>query len=148
MPKEIERKYLVKDTSFKELATHCDIIRQGYLQRDPERTVRIRTRGNKGYITIKGLTVGISRLEFEYEIAYKDALEILSLCIPPVIVKKRYEVPYEGEIWEVDEFESPQADLITAEIELKEEDQPFKTPSFVGKEVTGDPKYYNSNIGK
>lgn len=143
---EIERKYLVKELSFKEMASGCTEIRQGYLSRNPERTVRVRTRGDKGYITVKGKNEGMSRLEFEYEIPFSDAVRMLKLCEPPIIEKHRYIVEYKGMTWEVDCFHGAKAGLITAEIELPSEEKEFAIPPFVGDEVTGLPQYYNSNL--
>lgn len=143
---EIERKYLVKDMSFKEMASDCTEIRQGYLNRNPERTVRVRTRGDKGYITVKGKNEGMSRLEFEYEIPFSDAIVMLTLCEPPIIEKHRYVVEYKGMMWEVDCFHGAKEGLVTAEIELPSENKAFEVPPFVGEEVTGEPQYYNSNL--
>ncbi len=143
---EIERKYLVKDSSFKGMAVSKHNMIQGYLSRDPERTVRIRLKDNTAFITVKGITKGESRLEFEYEIPYEDALELIKLCESPVIDKTRYNVPYGNFIWEVDEFHGQLEGLTLAEIELPSTDTEFLIPSFIGKDVTGDPTYYNSNL--
>lgn len=143
---EIERKFLVKDMSFKEIASGCTEIRQGYLSREPEHTVRVRTRGKSGYLTVKGKNKGMTRLEFEYEIPYEDAVKMLALCVPPIIEKHRYLVDYAGCTWEVDCFHGLKEGLITAEIELPDECAEFLLPPFVGEEVTGNPQYYNSNL--
>lgn len=146
MSKEIERKYLVNNTSYRDLATKIFRIEQGYLNRDPERTVRVRISNEHGFLTIKGKTEGCSREEFEYEIPYEDAKKLIKLCTPPVIVKCRYIVLFEGLKWEIDEFFEPSSSLTVAEIELKSENDQIKLPTFIGEEVTGDPRYYNSNI--
>lgn len=148
MALEIERKFLVKDMSFKDMSRSSLNIRQGYLNRIPERTVRVRIRGDKGYLTIKGINKGMTRKEFEYEIPFADAQELLDLCEPPVLEKERYIVDYKGFVWEVDCFHGKNEGLVTAEIELPSEDTEFPIPAFVGQEVTGNPDYYNSNLCK
>ena len=145
MGKEIEHKYLVISDEYKHLSDRHFFIRQGYLSRDPERVVRIRVAGDKAYITVKGITTEDSRLEFEYPIQVHDAEEMLDLCVPPVIRKTRYIVPYKGFIWEVDEFESPRR-FTLAEIELPSSDTRYVLPPFVGENVTGNPAYYNSTL--
>lgn len=147
MAKEIERKYLVIDGVWKELATGT-VYRQGYLSTVPERTVRVRVIGDKGYLTIKGLSVGATRDEFEYEIPGQDANELLRLCEPPIIEKTRYKIEFEGLIWEVDEFSGENTGLIIAEVELRHEHQEVILPAWVGDEVTYDPKYFNANLVK
>ena len=146
MGKEIERKYLVISSEYKEMATSRSRIKQGYLQRDPECTVRIRLRDDRGFITVKGITKGDTRLEYEYEIPEKDAEEMLNLCLGKIIDKTRWLVPFEGHIWEVDEFLRDHEGLVVAEIELKSSDAQYSEPPFVGRQVTGDPRYYNSNL--
>lgn len=147
MPIEIEHKYLVKDTSFKNFATKRIHICQGYLSKDKERTVRIRIAGEQAFITIKGKTQGDTRAEYEYPIPLKDAQTMLdSLCIPPIIEKYRYIVPFDGNIWEIDEFYGTLSGLILAEIEIPSSDYLYNCPSFIGENVTGDPHYYNSNL--
>jgi len=143
---ERERKYLVRDATYRTLACESHSIRQGYLQREPERVVRVRTYDGKGYITVKGKTDGCSRLEFEYEVPYPDAVEMLGLCTETVIEKVRYIVWHEGMRWEVDEFGGKLAPLVMAEIELTTPEQTYPLPDFVGQEVTGNPRYYNSNL--
>lgn len=143
---ETEYKYLVKDDSYKGIAFEKRHILQGYLSRDPERVVRLRIAGDHAYLTVKGKNNGASRLEFEYPLPMEDAKEIIKLCIPPIIEKYRYKVEYGGHIWEVDEFCGALAPLVTAEIELKSPDEKYSLPSFVGENVTGDPRYYNSNL--
>ncbi|MBN1829424.1 MAG: CYTH domain-containing protein [Deltaproteobacteria bacterium] len=148
MGKEIERKYLVRDDAYKRLAEGL-LYRQGYLNSEKERTVRVRTVGDKGFLTIKGVTVGASRLEFEYEIPAIDADDLLEkLCERPLIEKKRHVIEHEGLKWEVDEFVGDNEGLIVAEVELKSEAQRFEKPPWVGDEVTGDPRYFNSNLIK
>lgn len=143
---EIEYKYLVKNDNYKDLATSRTHILQGYLNREPERTVRVRVKGEKGFLTVKGKNSGASRLEFEYEIPKADAEEMLTLCMPPILDKTRYIVPFDGHVWEVDEFHGAREGLVTAEIELPSESEHYNLPGFIGKNVTGDPQYYNSNL--
>lgn len=143
---EIERKYLVKDNSFKEMAISRSHIMQGYLCREPERTVRVRVRDDKGYITVKGKNEGAVRLEFEYEIPRHDAEEMLGLCSGKILDKTRYIVDYEGFSWEIDEFHNLDEPLTVAEIELPYTETEFDIPAFIGEEVTGNPKYYNSML--
>ena len=147
MPLEIERKFLVKDSGFKDMASHRVDICQGYLSRVPERTVRVRRLYDKGFITVKSKNTGAVRHEFEYQVPVEDALEMLRMCEPPIIEKSRYIVEYDGLTWEVDEFHGAKEGLIVAEVELQAEDQTFNLPPFIDKEVTGDPAYYNSNLG-
>jgi CYTH domain-containing protein len=146
MGKEVERKYLVKGETWRALGqgTH---YRQGYLNSDKERTVRIRSTGEKAYITIKGITVGATRAEYEYEIPLADGnVMIDTLAERPIIEKKRYEIPHGGVLVQVDEFVGENAGLVVAEVELKSEDQVFEKPIWLGEEVTGDPRYYNANL--
>lgn len=146
MAREIERTFLVKNYNFKEMATETIVILQGYLNRDPERTVRVRLANDRGYITVKGKNHGMTRHEFEYEIPLDDARQILSLCTGKILDKTRYVVPYEGHVWEVDEYNGELRGLVVTEVELEREDEKVELPSFVGKEVTGDPRYYNSQL--
>jgi adenylate cyclase len=146
MGKEIERKFLVKNDSWKAIA-HGKRYRQGYLSTVKERTVRIRTAGDQGYITIKGITQGASRAEYEYETPLKDANEMLDqLCLRPLIEKTRYRIPQGDIVWEVDEFEGDNRGLTVAEVELKDEHQKFTMPDWIGQEVTDDPRYFNANL--
>ncbi len=146
MAKEIERKFLVVGDAWRALAQGVH-YRQGYLNSIKERTVRIRTVGEKAVITVKGPTVGVTRMEFEYQIPYDDCVAMLdNLAEKPIIEKKRYKVPMGDFIWEIDEFFGVNEGLIVAEIELKSEDQDFKKPEWIGKEVSGDPRYFNSNL--
>ncbi|MDE5850824.1 MAG: CYTH domain-containing protein [Muribaculaceae bacterium] len=143
---EIEHKYLVTNDAFRQLATSEYRISQGYLSRNPDRTVRVRVKGDRGYLTVKGKNDGAVRREFEYEIPLKDAEELLGMCESPVIEKIRFLVPFEGRIWEVDEFFGSKTGLVTAEIELVSADEQYDLPPFVGENVTGNPAYYNSNL--
>ena len=145
MGKEIERKYLVKGDAWRELAPGVR-YRQGYLSTVKERTVRVRTVDAKAYLTVKGLTVGATRHEFEYEIPAADAAVLLEMCEQPLVEKVRYRIPFQGLTWEVDEFEGVNRGLIVAECELTSEDQSIERPTWVGEEVTGDPRYFNSNL--
>ncbi len=148
MAKEIERKFLLVGDEWKALAkgTH---YRQGYLNSAKERTVRIRTIDDKAFLTIKGITVGATRVEYEYEIPHSDCNFLLDeLAEKPIVEKNRYKIDFGGLVWEVDEFLGVNAGLVVAEVELTSEDQAFEKPSWVGEEVTGDPKYYNSNLVK
>jgi len=145
MSQEIERKFLVKG-EFKHLAGKTYRISQGYLSSVPERTVRIRIKGGKGFITIKGKSSesGLSRYEWEKEIPETEALELLLLCEPGIIDKIRYEVLYENQTFEVDEFFGENEGLILAELELQNEDIIISKPNWLGNEVTGDKRYYNT----
>ena len=145
MGKEIERKYLVTGAQWKEGATGT-LYRQGYLNSQKERVVRARTMGDKAALTVKGITVGATRLEFEYEIPLEDCQKLLELCEQPLIEKTRYKISFGGLIWEVDEFHGVNEGLTVAECELESEDQQIEKPTWVGAEVTADPRYYNSNL--
>ena len=151
MTQEIERKFLVKGDHKMEAFNSTRII-QGYLNSALERTVRVRVRGDKGYITIKGIAnaSGVSRFEWEKEITAKEAETLLSLCEQGVIDKTRYLVKNtDGKhTWEIDEFHGNNEGLAIAEIELTSEDEPFDKPAWLGEEVTGDPKYFNSMLMK
>lgn len=148
--KEIERKFLVKG-SFKEHAISSMVIKQGFLSTVPERTVRIRIKGDKAFITIKGIgnASGISRFEWEKEIPKKEAVELLKICERGIIDKKRYIISANKDLFfEVDEFYGENQGLIIAEIELPNENTLFSKPAWLGKEVTGDKKYYNSYLAQ
>lgn len=148
MGKEIERKFLVKNSEYKTSSDEA-LYKQGYLCINPNRTVRVRVVGDKGLITVKGKSTGASRLEFEYEIPFEDANEMLDiLCEKPIIEKIRYTYDYAGFIWEIDEFLGDNEGLVVAEIELQDESMEFSKPIWIGEEVTGDPKYYNSSLIK
>ncbi|MDE6071218.1 MAG: CYTH domain-containing protein [Muribaculaceae bacterium] len=143
---EIERKFLVKNDSFKDIAISHSNIRQGYLSREPERTVRIRIKDDRGFITVKGKNSGAVRLEFEYEIPFADAEKMLGLCSGKILDKTRYNVKFGGYLWEIDVFHGLDEQLTVAEIELPSADASFEIPDFIGEEVTGNPRYYNSML--
>jgi adenylate cyclase len=146
MALEIERKFLVQGDAWKSLGQGV-LLRQGYLSSQPERVVRVRIEGESAMLTIKGKSVGATRGEWEYPIPLADAEEFLDrLCERPVIEKRRYRIPYEGMLWEVDEFLGENAGLVVAEIELQAEDQPFAKPTWVTEEVTQDARYFNANL--
>ena len=146
MGREIERKFLVKGEAWRGQAPGV-LYRQGYLCGAKERTVRVRVAGEKAFLTIKGLTVGAARAEYEYEIPVSDGQAMLDdLAEKPLIEKIRYKIPYEGLTWEVDEFLGDNAGLIVAEVELDSEDQTFVKPDWIGEEVSDDPRYFNSNL--
>jgi len=148
MAQEIERKFLVKNNSYRQLGSHLH-IHQGFLSTEKERVVRVRIHGKKAFLTIKGITKGITRAEYEYKIPVADAKNMLeNLCMKPTIEKYRYNVNIEGFIWEIDEFLRENEGLIMAEIELKSDDQQFPKPEWIGEEVTGDARYYNANLVK
>lgn len=144
MSTEIERKFLVEGEAWKR-GTGVYFC-QGYLNSNKERTVRVRKAGEKAFLTIKGLTYGITRAEFEYEIPVSDAELLLKICEGPLIQKVRYIVFHQGFKWEVDEFSGENEGLVIAEIELKSETQLFERPGWVKKEVSDDPRYFNSNL--
>ena len=146
MAREIERKFLLKKNYWPKKSVMK--YRQGYLNSAKERTVRVRTVRDKGYLTIKGISVGASRLEFEYEIPLQDAEILLDLCEKPLIEKNRYKVVEGGFTWEIDEFFGENQGLVIAEVELEHEDQEFAKPDWIGEEVTEDPRYYNANLIK
>ena len=150
MAHEIERKFLVKDETFKVESMQELKIIQGFLSSVPERTVRIRISGNKGFITVKGISneSGASRFEWEKEIDIADALDLLKLCEHGVIHKTRFNIRSDKHIFEVDEFHADNEGLIVAEIELSSENESFQKPNWLGKEVTGELKYYNSMLMK
>ena len=145
MSQEIERKFLVKDDSYKQMASSFSHIIQGYICRTTGRTVRVRLRDEKAYLTIKGPSPdgGLSRYEWEHEIPGREALELMQLCERGVIDKVRYLVPYGGHTFEVDEFFGANEGLVMAEVELDAVDEAFERPPFLGEEVTGDRRYYN-----
>ncbi len=147
---EIERKFLINSEKFKTEATSKERIVQGFLNTHPERAVRVRIKGDFGYLTVKGKSnkAGTSRFEWEKEINIVDAEALLQLCETGVLEKTRYEVPVGRHIFEVDEFHEENEGLIVAEIELRTENEIFEKPDWLGKEVTGDIKYYNSQLSK
>lgn len=151
MAKEIERKFLIVSDKYKDLAIARHDIAQGYLCTDPTATVRVRIRDDRAFLTVKGLTTGVVRDEWEYEIPVADARGMLECCRGRVLSKTRWLVPArvegcEGALWEVDEFHGKLSGLVVAEIELPDACTPFVKPDFVGTEVSGDPRYYNSSL--
>lgn len=146
MGQEIERKFqVIEDEAWRQVKG--TVYRQGYLSTVKERTVRVRTVGDKGYLTIKGITVGATRLEFEYDIPVDEANELLDeLCEKPLIEKRRRIIAFAGLTWEVDEFFGANAGLVLAEVELEDEAQPIEKPRWIGAEVTDDPRYFNANL--
>ena len=149
MPQEIERKFLVKEGYKKNAHTYTRVT-QGYLSSVPERIVRVRIYGEKGFLTIKGVSnlSGTSRYEWEKEIPVNEARELLSLCEPGVIDKTRYLVQVGKFTFEVDEFHGENEGLVVAEVELSSEEELFEKPVWLGTEVTGDKRYYNSKLAK
>ena len=148
MAKEIERKFLVKGDAWRALAKGTT-YRQDYLNSAKERTVRVRTAEDKAFLTIKGLTLGATRAEYEYAIPFDEGKAMLdALAEKPLIEKKRYKISAGDLTWEIDEFLGDNAGLIVAEVELKSEDQAFDRPAWLGDEVTGDTRYYNANLIK
>jgi adenylate cyclase len=143
---EIERKFLVTGDGWRDQVSARTRFSQGYLSRDPARTVRVRIAGEAAFLTIKGTTQGATRAEFEYEVPLADAQQLLALCDGPVVEKVRHLCPYEGMTWEVDEFLGANAGLVVAEIELVSETQAFAHPAWLGNEVTGDGRYVNANL--
>jgi len=141
---EIERKFLVTGTGWRQPAGVR--ISQGYLNLDKERTVRVRVSDEQGFLTVKGITRGATRAEFEYEVPVADARLMLGMCAGAVIHKVRHLVAYRGRTWEVDEFSGDNAPLVIAEIELQDEAERFERPPWLGEEVTSDPRYYNANL--
>ncbi|MBU2651898.1 MAG: CYTH domain-containing protein [Bacteroidetes bacterium] len=146
MPLEIERKFLVKNKDYR-IGARAKAIRQGFLNLDKNRLVRVRLSGDKAYITVKGPDKGIQRLEFEYSIPPEEAVIMLDeLCQKPLIEKTRYYVSFEGFTWEIDEFVGDNEGLIVAEIELEYEGQDFPQPGWLGLEVSGENRYYNASL--
>lgn len=142
---EIERKFLVINDKYKN--SDSVRIRQGYVCSTDNRVVRVRTKGDHGYLTLKNATVGFARNEYEYEIPLADAIEMLNtMCRKPIIDKTRYLYKYAGHLWEIDEFHGNHEGLVIAEIELEHINDHFDKPDFIGDEVTGQPEYYNSNL--
>lgn len=144
MALEIERKFLVVSEPWRDAPT--EYFCQGYLNRDPLRTVRVRVAEGQGWLTVKGETTGAAREEFEYEIPVADAQVLLKLCEQPLVEKNRRLVEFAGLTWEVDEFLGENAGLVVAEVELESPAQTVELPPWVGQEVTDDPRYYNSNL--
>jgi CYTH domain-containing protein len=147
MKYEIERKFLVKKDLWDALEKpEGHFYRQGYISTEPEKTIRVRVADGKAFLTFKGISVGAKRLEYEYEIPVSDANEMLDEFTSVTIAKVRYVVEFGNKKWEVDVFEGDNEGLIVAELELEEEDEVFDLPDWVGIEVTGDARYYNSTL--
>lgn len=144
---EIERKFLVKKENWNELEKpRGENFRQGYLLTDPKKTIRVRQTSDKGFLTIKGISVGATRAEYEYEIPFVEAQELLDQFAVSELSKIRYKISVDHHIWEVDVFLGENEGLIVAEIELKTEDESFKIPDWIAQEVTAEEKYFNSNL--
>lgn len=147
MPNEIEHKYLVHKDAWKP-STDEVLYRQGYLSSAKERVVRVRVAGDKAYLTVKGLTTGVTRLEFEYSIPIADAAIMLDkLCERPLIEKTRYREEYQGHCWEIDEFHGDNTGLVIAEIEVSSATESFAVPPWAAAEVSDDSRYFNANLG-
>jgi adenylate cyclase len=146
MAQEIERKFRVANDDWRAMASSSSSLKQGYLSSSAEATVRVRLEDNLSTLTIKSKTKGITRNEFEYAIPAQEAKELLMLCSGPLIEKTRYHIPQENHTWEIDVFEGDNDGLIIAEIELTSEDDYFVKPQWLGEEVSGDSRYYNSNL--
>lgn len=145
---EIERKFLLRNDSWKGQAEEGVLLIQGYLNTEKERTVRVRIYGEQGFLTIKGKSEGLTRLEFEYEIPKQDVLALLPLCETPPIEKYRYLIRRGALVWEIDEFFGANAGLTLAEVELESEEQEINLPDWVGAEVSQDARYFNSSLSK
>ncbi len=147
---EIERKFLVKSDGYKQKAISQNRIVQGFLNTDPDRTVRVRIKGEKGFLTVKGASnaSGTTRFEWETEISVAEATNLIDLCESGILEKIRFEVPFGDQIFEVDEFLGENKGLVLAEVELKHEEERFERPEWLGEEVTGRIKYYNSQLSK
>ncbi len=144
---EIERKFLVQSEAWRSAAQGAQQYRQGYLSLDPERTVRVRVAGQEGFLTVKGISRGTKRAEFEYPIPLQDAAHMLEhLCLRPLIEKLRHRVPWAGLMWEIDEFGGDNRGLVVAEVELADEAQRVQLPEWVGREVSDDARYFNINL--
>lgn len=146
---EIERKFLLKNSSWQQHAEQGTLYSQGYLIGGQQASVRVRIEGERAYLNIKSATIGITRQEYEYEIPVNDALEMLEmLCEKPLISKTRYHVNYADHVWEIDVFAGENLGLVVAEIELNSKDETFELPDWIGKEVSDDVRYYNVNLVK
>ncbi|TBO44802.1 CYTH domain-containing protein [Pedobacter kyonggii] len=147
MGKEIERKFLIDQQKWDDLSKpEGKLFRQGYLLTDKDKTIRVRATETKGFLTIKGQTIGATRMEYEYEIPVAEATELLDNFSLSELSKTRYEIPFSGKLWEVDVFLGDNKGLTVAEIELDSEDEIFDIPDWVSREVTEEEKYYNSNL--
>lgn len=144
MATEIERKFLVKDDSWRDLSTNSEEIIQGYLANSERGSIRVRIAGDRASLNIKSMTLGVTRTEYDYAIPVDDARAMLEgLCLQPLIEKTRHYVEHRGHTWEVDEFAGANAGLVVAELELKARDEAFEPPPWLGEEVSHDPRYYN-----
>ena len=151
MAVEIERKYLLKSDAWRALAGEGQLLRQGYLSTTPERTVRVRVVGEQAWLTIKGISQGIARVEYEYAVPVADAMQMLDgLCPQPLIEKYRYQIAdlAQGIVWEIDEFLGANQGLIVAEVELTSTEQTLNLPEWIGQEVSDDTRYFNSALLK
>ncbi len=147
MATEIEHKYLINKELWKLIVPESSVeVKQGYLLTDPNKTIRVRTKGDKGFITIKGKNIGASRTEFEYEIPVSDAIDLINGFSSNIIEKTRHYITYENKLWEVDKFKGLNAGLIVAEIELANENEKYSIPNWVGENVTEDQRFANSNL--
>jgi adenylate cyclase len=146
---EIERKFLLRGEGWRTAVSASQAMRQGYLNQEKRCSVRVRVGGGRGWLNLKGVTIGAQRQEFEYEIPLADAQRILDdLSFKPLIEKVRHTVQHEGHVWEIDEFGGANAGLIVAEIELDSPDEPFAKPEWLGEEVTWDERYYNTCLSR
>ena len=148
MALEIERKFLVIDDSWKPQVVRSHVLKQGYLASSPGPTIRIRTSDESAFLTIKGKTIGISRVEFEYEVPMEEALDLLKLSANTPIEKTRYIIKADGHVWEIDVFEGANQGLVLAEVELRSEDEQVVLPSWIGSEVSHDSRYFNSYLSQ
>ena len=142
---EIERKFLVDTAAWRPRDAGV-YFKQGYLNSQRERVVRVRLHGESAKLTIKGITTGVTRAEFEYDVPVGDAIALLEMCEQPLIEKRRHLEPFAGKTWEIDVFLGDNAGLVIAELELAHEAEAFERPSWLGDEVSGDPRYYNNNL--
>ena len=148
MAREIERKFLLKNDSWRASVEHSWPLRQGYLCGNERASVRVRIAGKDANLNVKSATLGVERLEFEYPIPVDDAQALLSDLAGRVVEKTRHEVRVGGHCWEIDEFEGDNAGLVVAEIELDDADEPFERPDWLGEEVSEDPRYYNTELAR
>ena len=146
MPLEIERKFLLRNDSWRRAVIRSVPLAQGYLSVDPLRTVRVRVAGDRAWLTVKGPVVGITRAEFEYPVPVTEATAMLALCPQPVVEKTRHYVPVGAHVWEIDVFTGANAGLVLAEVELAAPDENITLPGWVGEEVSGQARYYNSSL--
>ncbi len=145
---EIERKFLMRNETWRDAGSVGVLYKQAYLNEKGDNTVRVRIEGDKGKLTIKSKATNISRMEFEYDIPMEDAENMFKIAKTATVEKLRHKIMFEGKCWEVDEFLGDNAGLVVAEIELKSEDEPFAKPSWIGEEVSGDKRYTNANLAR